>query len=257
MRKRFTSAFYAMSAVAVMAGGLSLAAGTANAVSHVKKDTVACGSNCISLFSDTLGSSTTLNAFVPGDTGTGGKVGQKVNMHVAANNRPNGDFIPSVVGRVFQFCGFLANDFFSPTSYICLHYGPFEVFELAWSPFGNGVSPTPLCAGVAVAGVTGENMTLRPCGENSKTLWIADRTNSTLGTDCRNAVVPPVAAGDPSVNFCPWVNGSDTNFSNPLVATLDTGTLNPTNQMRITREVLNNNIASTNQQFAFFNGPVS
>jgi hypothetical protein len=172
---------------------------------------------------------------------------------VAQNNRPNGDWIPSVSGRVFQFCGFFANDFFSPTSYPCLHYPFFQVFEMEWSPNGNA---SGLCAGVAVAGVNGENVTLQPCGASAKTVWIADRDNSTLGTDCRNPVIPPVSAGDPSVNFCPWVNGGDTNFSNPLVATLDTGTSNPTNQMKLTRELLHNNIASSNQQFAFFIGPV-
>jgi hypothetical protein len=108
-----------------------------------------------------------------------------------------------------------------------------------------------------VAGVNGENVTLQPCGMSAKTVWIADRANSTLNTDCRNPVTPPVSAGDPSVNFCPWVNGADTNFSNPLVATLYTGTSHPTNQMKLTRELLHNNIASSNQQFAFFFGPVA
>jgi hypothetical protein len=56
MRKRFTRAFYAASAAAVVASTLSLSIGTASAVTHVKKDTVACGSLCISLFNAQLGS---------------------------------------------------------------------------------------------------------------------------------------------------------------------------------------------------------
>jgi hypothetical protein len=251
MRKRFTLAFYAMSATAMVTMGLGLTATTANATTHTKKDTVACGSACISIFSDQLGSSTTMNAFVPGDTGAGGKIGQKVNMHVAGNFRPNGDFVPSVIGQVFQFCGFFANDFFSPTSYVCLHYPFFEVFEAEWSPNGNS---TGLCAGVAVAGVNNESVTLRPCGSSSKTLWIADRTNGT-GGDCRTAAVPPVPAGG-TANFCPWVNASDTSFSDPLVLTLNTGTQNPTNQLMISRELLVGGIARTNQLFSFFFGPV-
>ncbi len=253
MPKRITRAFFAMSASAVVMAGVGLGAGTASAVTHVHKDTIACGASCISLFSDTLGSGTTLNAYVPGDTGVGGKVGQKVNMHLAQNNRPNGDWIPSISGRVFQFCGLLANDFFSPTSYVCLNYPFFQVFEMEWAPNGNA---SGLCAGVAVPGMAGENVTLRSCGQDARTVWIADRTNSTLGTDCRNPVTPPVSAGDPTVNFCPWVNGADTSFSDPLVATLDTGTTNPTNQMKLRRELLHNNIASSNQQFAFYFGPV-
>jgi len=39
MRKRFTQAFYAVSAAAVAASGLGLSAGTASAVTHVKATT--------------------------------------------------------------------------------------------------------------------------------------------------------------------------------------------------------------------------
>src|SRR6266567_1115320 len=198
MRKRFTQAFYAVSAAAVAASGLGLSTGTASADTHVKKDTVACGSLCVSLFSAQLGSQTTLNAFIKGDTGTGGKVGKKVNLHIAGNFRPNGDFEPSVSGFVFQYCGFLANDFFSPTSYVCTHYPFFDVFELNWAPFGN----------------------------------------------------------DPSVNYCPWINGGDTKFSQPLVMTLNTGTQKPTNQIQLQPESHVGGDVRTNQLFAFYFGPV-
>jgi hypothetical protein len=254
MRKRFTRAFYAASAAAVAVSSLSLSIGTASAATHTKKDTVACGSLCISLFSDQLGSSLTQNAFVPGDTGTGGKVGQKVNLHVAGNFRPNGDWEPSLDGFVFQFCGFLANDFFSPTSYICTHYPFFDVFELNWAPFGN---QSGLCSGVKTAAVQGENVTLQPCGASANTVWVLDRNNATLGTDCRVATSPPVNPGDPSVNFCPWINGGDTNFSQPLVLTVDTGTQHPTNQLKLQREAHVGGFVRSNQLFAFYFGPVS
>jgi hypothetical protein len=165
MRKRFTRALYAVSAAAVMTAGLSLSAGVASAATHGKKDTVACGSNCVSIFSDQLGSSITMNAYVAGDTGVGGRVGTPVNMHLAANYRPNGDFTPSISGFVFQFCGFFANDFFSPTSFICTHYPLFAVIELNWSPFGN---ESGLCAGVSTA-TAGRQVTLRPCGVDART----------------------------------------------------------------------------------------
>lgn len=253
MRKRFTRAFYAVSAAAVVTASLSLSVGTASAVTHVKKDTVACGSLCTSFFNAQLGSSTTLNAYIKGDNGIGGKVGTKVNLHVAGNFRPNGDFTPSISGFVFQFCGFFANDFFSPTSYICLHYPFFDVFELNWAPFGN---QSTLCAGVAAA-VAGESVTLQPCGISANTVWVADRTNATLGTDCRVATTPPVGPGvDPSVNYCPWLNGGDTHFSEPLVATLNTGTQHPTNQVMLEPEAMVGSEVRSNQLWAFYFGPV-
>ncbi len=253
MRMRFTKAFYAVSAAAVITASLGLSAGVATASTQGPKDTVACGSNCVSIFSDQLGSGTTMNAFVKGDTGVGGRVGTPVNMHVAGNFRPNGDFTPSISGFVFQFCGFLANDFFSPTSFVCTHYPLFAVIELSWSPFGNQSS---LCAGVSQA-TAGRQVTLQPCGTTPKTVWIADRIHSTQGSNCLIPASPPVSPGDPSVNFCPLINGGDTNFSQPLVLTLDTGTNHPTNQLKIERELLVGSIARSNQQFAYFFGPVS
>ena len=253
MRKRFTKAFYAMSAAAVITASFGASAGVASAATHGKKDTVACGSNCVSLFSDQLGSGVTMNAFVPGDTGVGGHVGTPVNMHVAGNFRPNGDFSPSLSGFVFQFCGFLANDFFSPTSFICTHYPLFAVIELNWSPFGN---QSGWCAGVSRA-TSGRQVTLQPCGETAKTVWVADRIHSTNGTNCLIPATPPVSPGDPSVNFCPLINGGDTNFSQPLVLTLNTGTNRPTNQLQLYRELLVGSEARSNQQFAYFFGPVS
>lgn len=253
MRKRFTRAFYAVSAAAVITAGLGLSAGVASAGTHGKKDTIACGSNCISLFSDQLGSSVTMNAFVPGDTGVGGRVGTPVNMHIAGNFRPNGDFTRSVAGFVFQFCGFMANDFFSPTSFVCTHYPMMVVSEFNWAPFGN---QSDLCAGVSRA-VSGSMVTLRHCGVTASTLWISDQNHSTNGGDCMIATTAPVSPGDPSVNFCPLINGGDTNFSQPLVMTLEIGTRNPSNQLKLERELLVGGVARSNQQFAFYFGPVS
>src|ERR1700722_2461183 len=253
MRKAFTKAIYAVSAAAMVTASLGLSAGIASAATHAKKDTVACGSNCISLFSDQLGSSVTMNAFVPGDTGVGGHFGTPVNLHLAGNYRPNGDFQPSISGFVFQYCGFLANDFFSPTSFICTHYPLFAVIEFNWAPFGN---QSGFCAGVKSA-VANEKITLQPCGETAKTVWVADRIHSTNGTNCLIPASPPVSPGDPSVNFCPLINGGDTNFSQPLVLTLDTGTNRPTNQLSISRELLVGSVARSNQQFAYFFGPVT
>ena len=254
MRKRFTRALYAVSAVAVAAGSLSLSVGAASAATHVKKDTVACGGTCISVFTAQLGSFETMNAYVPGDTGAGGKVGQKVNIHLFGNYRPNGDFEPSISGFVFQYCGFLANDFFSPTSYICQHYPFFDVIEMNWAPFGN---QSGLCAGVAKGGVAGENVTLQNCGVNANTVWVLDRNHATRNHDCRipvpNFFLPIGPGVDPHVNYCPYINGGDTKFSQPLVLTLNTGSQRPQEQLQLQPERLVGGEVRTNQLFAYYN----
>ncbi|HUJ04651.1 MAG TPA: hypothetical protein VLX31_00935 [Streptosporangiaceae bacterium] len=258
MPKRFTRAFLATSVAAVVASGLCISAGAATASTHAPKDTAACGFNCISIFSRQLGSGTTLNAYVPGDTGTGGKVGQKVNMHLAANYRPNGDWEASIQGFVFSYCGFLANDFFSPTSTLCQHYAFAPLIELSWSPFGN---QTTLCAGVAKGGVAGESVTLQACGQTGNTLWVADTFNR-LGTgSCLAPVSPlrlPVGPNSPpglGLTFCPLINGGDASFSQPQVLTLNTGTQKPTNQLMTMNESKVGGAVRGNQLFAFFLDP--
>jgi|HubBroStandDraft_1064217.scaffolds.fasta_scaffold09950_3 hypothetical protein len=255
MFKRFTKAFYAVSAAAVVTAGLGLSAGAASAATHVthsKKGTVACGGNCVNIFSDVLGSSVTMNAYLHLDNGSGGYTGAPVNLHLASNNRPNGDFEPSISGFVFQYCGFLANDFFSPTSYICQNYPFFAVIELNWAPFGE---QSGWCAGVKNP-YNGEKVTLQPCGESARTVWVADRNHSTLGTNCLVPAVPPVPAGASSaVNFCPLINGSDTNFAQPLVLTLNTGTYYPQNQLFLSRLLTLGGIAPLNQLWAYYPGP--
>ena len=151
-----------------------------------------------------------------------------MNLHLFGNFRPNGDFEPNIDGQVFQFCGFFANDFFSPTSYICLNHPFFDVFEMDWAPFGN---ESALCAGVASA-TAGIAVTLQTCGVNNEHgLGRRREQRGHAGTDCRNPVpFTPVGPGiDPSVNYCPWINGADSNFSQPLVLTDNTGSRNPTN----------------------------
>jgi len=256
MPKRFTRAFYAASATAVVASSLTLSAMAASASTKSPADSAACGIHCVSVFSRQLGSGTTLNAYVPGNTGVGGKVGQKVNLHLASNTRPNGDWQPSLSGFVFQFCGFLANDFFSPTSYVCLHY-PFDaVLEWNWAPFGN---QSGLCAGVAKPGVAGENVTLQTCGKTPDTVWIADEAHSTKHIGCAAPVPPfflPVGPNSPLLQFCPMINGGDTSFSQPLVLTLNTGTTKPTNQLMLKPETLVSGVAQGTQLFAYFlDGP--
>src|SRR5262249_14282336 len=92
----------------------------------------------------------------------------------------DGDFTMPFAGHVRQFCGTDKHDFFAPGSYVCQHDSSFSIFEVQWSPYGDS---SDLCAGVAKANESGENVTLRTCGTSDHTLWIPDATHGT-GGDC-------------------------------------------------------------------------
>jgi hypothetical protein len=232
-------------ALSAAAGLLVMGASAAQAsAGHGRPNvTPACGYNCFALSSEVLGPGTVQNAYIHGDTGVGGKVGQDLNLKFASNSHPNEDFTPGDIGSVESFCdAWPAPQSFNPTSYVCQNYRYFQVYEANWSPFGN---QSGLCAGVAAA-INGENVTLQNCGASDKTLWIADRANGT-GGDCRI-----------SGNYCPWINGADTNFSHPLVLTVDPGTAYPANQLKIEREnLLTGGVARDSQQFTLTFGPVA
>jgi hypothetical protein len=75
------------------------------------------------------------------------------------------------------------------------------VYESNWSPFGN---ESDLCIGIARPATEGGNVTLQPCGVSSATFWVADLAHAHIG-------------------YTPFLNGSDTNFTHPLVLTVVTG----------------------------------
>ncbi|MHB1594952.1 MAG: hypothetical protein ACYCO9_08250 [Streptosporangiaceae bacterium] len=204
--------------------------------------TIACAGACFSLYSRQLGPGVTMNAFIPGDNGLGGRVGRKINMHPASDYRPNGDFIPTIIGQVFQFCGTSSQDFYSSTSYACTNDGRYWVFEANWAPQGT---TSDLCVGVSGTGTAGQSVTLRPCGISRSTLWITDNAHS-FGGDCR---VPG--------SFCPWISGTSANFKAPLVLTIDASTRSPVDQLKIESEsLLGDGHAVSTQEFAFYWGSV-
>src|SRR5580704_15857955 len=71
--------------------GFSAASMASASVAAKPNATPACGFFCFNLYSRVLGDGTIQNAYVPGDTGVGGRVGQKVNMKYASNSHPNED----------------------------------------------------------------------------------------------------------------------------------------------------------------------
>jgi hypothetical protein len=202
--------------------------------------TPACSFDCFNLSSLTLGPRTIQNAYVPGDTGTGGKVGQKVNLNFASNSHPNEDFTGAQVGTLLNFCPNFGGSGLLQTSYVCIHYpSNYPVFESNWSPFGN---ESGLCVGAQLPVTSGENVTLQNCGTTASTIWVGDLANSVI----RFGRI-----------YLPWVNGANTSFSHQLTLTVDPGTTKPINQLRLqSLNKLSGGTVPDTQEFTFFFGPV-
>jgi hypothetical protein len=237
----------------LLAGGLASAA-SASVRGHDRPDaTVACGS-CYDFSSQLLGTGLIANAYVPGDTGSGGKVGQDVNLKYASNTHPNQDFTSDVIGTIGDLCGPASQGYLlGPTSYACLNFSSYPVFEADWSPYG---AESGLCAGVAVAGLSGENVTLQSCGVSARTLWVADVPEIII---VGGAIAAPGSAiSSASTSYFPLINVSDPDFSQPLVMTVDPGTVHPENQLILQTEVvLPGGAAQESQEFTSSPGPVS
>jgi hypothetical protein len=204
----------AASATLTLVGGMgaagALTAGTASAA------TPSCGSSCINVFTNQFGTHRSPN-FVVDVLRQGEKAGQPVILFRTANYDPAEDFTVAFQGTVRDF--YNAN---LVSSELALHYGNLHhndfpnlpAFEQEYAPFGVD---SGLCLGVATGGTAGEGVTLQPCGVSANTVWIVDTEDSWshFGHD----------------EYLPLINGSDTNFSHPLVLTYPTNAF-PTDMPR-------------------------
>jgi hypothetical protein len=188
------SKVFAAAATLTLIGGVS-AVGALSASAA----TPSCGPTCIDLFNNDFGTHAHPN-FALDTLRQGEKVGQPQILFRTANFDPALDYTISYQGLVSDF---FAAALVSPE--VDLHYGagatgfPDDAaFEVQYSPYGVD---SGLCAGVAATAISGEKVTLEPCGVSSKTLWIVDSADT-------------VAHG-----YVPLINGSDTNFSQPFVLT--------------------------------------
>ena len=207
-----------VAATLALVGGVGtagvLGAGTASAA------TPSCGIACINLFSYQFGTHSSPNYTVD-VLRQGEKVGQPIILFRTANYDPALDWTVSFQGTVADF--FAAG---LVSSSLALHYGciagvnfpncPFNVtggglkgnsdylaFENQYAPFGVD---SGLCLGVAATAVSGEGVTLQPCGVSSKTVWVLDTLDQSFTAAWAHGYIP-------------LINGSDTNFSQPFVLT--------------------------------------
>ena len=193
----FKSKVLAGAASLALVGGVAMAAGpTATA------GTPSCGPSCINIFSRQFGTHRSPN-FVMDVLRQGMKVGQPIILFRTSNADPAQDFTVAFQG--------LVSDFFAAglvSSALNLHYGNGSVAaidqparESEYAPFGVD---SGLCVGLATTAVSGEGVTLQPCGVSAKTVWVVD-----------------VADSPATLNrgYVPLINGSTTNFSHPHVMT--------------------------------------
>jgi hypothetical protein len=246
MRNRIARACSVLAAGVAVSSVIGLSAATMASAATAQPSakpaaTPACGFNCFNLSSLTLGPRTIQNAYVPGNTGTGGRVGQKVNLHFASNTQVNADFTGAQVGTLTDFCPQHGGVGLAQTSYACLNYpAGYPVFESDWSPFGN---ESGLCVGAFAPVFSGESVTLQNCGSSTSTIWVGDLANGTV----HHGHI-----------YVPWVNGASSNFSHPLTLQVDPGTQKPINQLKLASlNKLTGGVAPDSQEFTFRFGPVN
>jgi hypothetical protein len=209
-----TKVFAAAATLTLVGGVGAVGASAAHAA------TPSAGPSAIDIFSRDFGTHAHPN-FTLDTLRQGEKVGQPQILFRTANFDPALDYTVSYQGLVSDF---YAADLVSAE--VDLHYGgganyvlpngtkvafPDDAaFEVQYDPYGVD---SGLCAGVAATAVSGEKVTLEPCGVSSKTLWIVDSADTIRG------------------GYVPLINGSDTNFSQPYVLTYP-GAAYPTDMPR-------------------------
>jgi hypothetical protein len=173
---------FAVAATITMVGGVS-----AVGLMSANAATPSCGDNCVTGFGEEYGTSFVLDVLRQGE-----KVGQPLILFRASNSDPAEDFTYSDQGTVNDFwnAGLVSNG-------LNKTYGTDEAYELEYSPYGVD---SGLCTGVGSTAGNGTPVSLQPCGESSKTVWVVDSTDPNTGPE-----------------FYPVINGSDTNFSHPYV----------------------------------------
>jgi hypothetical protein len=228
----------AAAATLTLVGGAGVAALATAGTAHAA--TPSCGKNCVDIFSHQFGDFANpqfvMDSFKQGDV-----AGTPIILFRTSNADPAEDFTVDQEGATSEF---LAAGLVS--SSLALHYGctqnvfgpdgcvgangtgfDFEAYEFMYSPFGV---QTGLCVGVGATAVAGTKVTLQPCGLSGKTIWIAadiaDYCAPPPPTNLQGvqavSTAPPVCTVDPTglQKFAqPLVNGSDTNFSEPLSLT--------------------------------------
>lgn len=222
-----TKIFAAAATLTLVGATAATGAMTANAA------TPPCGKSCIDLYSRLFGNHKNPQ-FVFSAKGGSANAGTPIILWRASNSDRSEDFTVSAQGTVHDF--FLAG---LVSASLNLHYHNLEAFEFEYSPFG---ADTGMCIGVPKTAVDGTKVSLQPCGESSKTIWVVDSFSAIKGF------------------YVPLINGSDTNFSHPYVLNYPSGgypTDNPRPVLQTwTLQKFSNGTTADNEMFSANFGPL-
>jgi hypothetical protein len=95
---------------------------------------------------------------------------------------------------------------------VTLHYGSDYAYQYEYAPYGVD---SGLCIGTATAAVAGSKVSLQPCGASASTVWIVDSFDGQYTNGWYGGWYGGWWGGGDQ----PLINGSDTNFSQPIVLT--------------------------------------
>jgi hypothetical protein len=232
MRNRSIRGLYVLAASVAVSSALGLAgAAAATASTHISPHaTTVCDNNPNHLRCTNI-SSLLLNqnngpAFIQNATNKGAQggslyKGRIINLRQASDTRTNEDFIIRFVGFTDQPCGSGGVNSLDPTSYACLNYPDYPVYQGQFAPNSN---ESGYCVG-AISATEGFKARLERCG-TPRTFWVADLAASITFT---------FPGGFPLVYF-PLEFAADTSASNPLVLTLNPNSKNPSNLLTLQQE---------------------
>jgi hypothetical protein len=231
MRIRSIKGLSVLTASVAVSAALGLAGATAaSAGVHVKpKATTVCNNStmpCTNISSLLLnqnnGPAFIQNATMKGAQANGFK-GRIVNLRQASNSRTNEDFVIRLVGFTDQLCGTGGVNSLDPTSYACLNYPDYPVYQGQFAPDSN---ESGYCVG-AISATEGFKVRLERCGA-THSFWVAD-----LGA----SVTFTFPGGAPGVLvYFPLEFAADVSASNPLVMTLNPNSKNPANLLTLQQE---------------------
>lgn len=226
MRNRYGRALIGLTAAVAIGSSLGLsAAGAASASPAKAKPAITPSCSFDNYCSDPLFNVEFGIQFFTNNVNANDRVGNPVNLSWANDNNPGQDW------RVnFQYPVFVLYHLGFISAGMELHYHFRPAFEVMWTPYGV---TSNLCRGVARNAYNGENVTLQPCGNFPKTIWVV-----------RGGYYHSADYGGFEL-----INGSTMNPSVPYVLTAG-GSLfggNPFAQLRLFQPVANNGIVNPGQ----------
>jgi hypothetical protein len=226
MRNRYGRALYGLAATVAVTTTLGLtAAGMASASPRTIKPAITPACSQFDYCSDPLFNVEFGIQFFTNNNNSIDAPNNPVNLSWANDNNPGQDW-----HLTFQYPVFVLYHLGFISAGMNLHYHFRPAYEVMWTPYGV---TSNLCRGVSRPAFAGERVTIQPCGNFPKTLWVVKDDYYNYGLYGGNALI----------------NGSTTNPSVPYVLTAG-GSLwggNPFATLQLDQLVADNGVPNPGQ----------